>query len=123
MDQLGGIDHRDFALWMLGAGGHRPDIGGEWYRYGPTPDRHATHFDDLDRPDRHLRRHAEVSVYPSGNWEVTVSHGPDQIRRSGRARDCIEGLRAGLAVRARWLAGEACGQDGCRYCRQPEAAP
>lgn len=113
---LAGIDPRDFALWIMGVAGARPDIGGKWCFYCQGADRHTTHFDDVDRPGRHLRRHAEVSVYPSGRWEVTVSHGPDQIRRSGRASDCIDGLRAGLDVRARWLDGEHCGQAGCRYC-------
>jgi hypothetical protein len=113
---LAGIDPRDFALWIMGVGGEHPDIGGRWYRYCEGADRHVTHFDDLDRPDPHLRRRANVSVYPSGAWSVIVSHGPDQIRRSGRAADCIEGLRAGLGIRARWLAGEHCGAAGCRYC-------
>lgn len=108
-------DPRDFALWLLREGGSCPDIGGEWYRRGDAAVRFADHYDDL-APRWHTRRHATISIYPGGGWLVTRSHGPDQIFRSGSAADCVDALRAALDVRARWLAGEHCGEVGCRRC-------
>jgi len=111
---LADIDPKAFADWICYRKGSAPDIGGEWYRYDPS-DIFATNYHD-HAPNHHTRRRADVSIYPDGRWRVTLSHGPDQIFRSGIAHDCAKALAVTLAMRADWLAGADCEQPGCAYC-------
>ena len=117
---LDALDPRDFALWMHGTGGVRPDVEGRWYRYDSGENRFVTLFEP-EAPEQWKRRHADISIYPSGRWRVTISHGPDQIFRVGEEVDCVVALREGLRIRDRWLAGEPCGNPACRYrsCCEP----
>lgn len=112
-DTLAAIDQLAFSVWISTGKGSPPDIGGEWYRYAGAT---ATHYDAACLgKDHHTRRHADISVRADGRLEVTCSHGPDQIFRHSDHASAVEALRAGLLARQRWVDGEPCGKEGCRY--------